>query len=195
MKMRKFMLGIGVAVLAGGEASDAALIKNIGAKTSGTVKITTTTKGQRQIALTIDPGGAVTAFRLDVVYQPKFVTPEAFDGFVPFLTDEAVQFVPPYGGAVGGGATILPTTPGLISNVEGAYVFPAPVGPLAAPAPVPNRPDGGSDLFTLFFIDNAPTVDKVFTILGVDDKGIDPDFAPYIADNFLDIYVDDPNDP
>jgi len=135
-----------VAALVFTNPASAALIKNTGAKLSGTAKVTTNTKGQRQIALTIDPG-AVTAFQLDVTYQPGFVTPAAFDGINPALTDEAVHFVPPYGGAVAGGASILPGVSGLISNIAGQYT--QGFGP-----PVPNRPDGGNDLFTIYFIDN-----------------------------------------
>jgi hypothetical protein len=180
-----------LALFACSELSHAALIRNAKAKTSGRVTITTNTKGQRQIAITIDPD-AVLAFQLDVVYEPGLVTPAAFDGFTPGLTEEAVQFVPPYGGAIGGGASILPGVPGLISNVSGQYIFPPG---FAGTIPQPNNPDGSNDLFTLFFIDNDPTADKTFTILGVDTKGIDPDYARFISDNYLDVFVPDPNDP
>jgi hypothetical protein len=181
-----------LAILLAAPFSHAALIANAGkAKLKGKVSVTTTTKGQRQIAITIDPF-AVIAFQLDVLFQSGFVTPMAFDGITPLLTEDAVQFIPPYGGAVGGGASILPGVPGLISNVKGQYIFPPG---FAGANPEPNNPDGSNDLFTLYFIDNAPTVDKTFTILGVDDKGIDPDYAKYIADNYIDVFVPDANDP
>jgi hypothetical protein len=156
------------------------------AKTSGMARVVTNTKGQRQILITIDPGVA-TAFQLDVVYPDDLVAPAGFDGINPFATDEGVTLVPPYTGGVGGGASILPGftglkgVGGLISNVEGRYVF-------GAAPPVPNRADGNSDLFTLSFIDLAPERDKVFTVLGLTTKGIDPDFARYISDNFLDVF-------
>src|SRR5437667_7421154 len=154
------------------------------AKTSGMARVITTTKGQRQILITIDPRVA-TAFRLDVVYPMDLVTPAGFDGISPFATDEGVTLVPPYTGGVGGGAMILPgfagLKAGLISNVEGRYVF-------GAAPPVPNRADGNSDLFTLSFIDLAPEQDKVFTVLGLETKGINPDFARFISDNFIDIF-------
>jgi hypothetical protein len=154
------------------------------AKTSGMARVVTTTKGQRQILITIDPGVA-TAFRLDVAYPMDLVTLAGFDGINPFATDEGVTLVPPYTGGVGGGATILPKFAGLkvglINDVEGRY-------PLVAAPPVPNRADGNSDLFTLSFIDLAPEQDKVFTVLGLDAKGIDPDFARLISDNYLDVY-------
>ena len=64
------------------------------------------------------------------------VTPAGFDGIIPFATDEGVTLVPPYTGGVGGGATIVPgfagVKAGLISNVEGKYLF-------GAAPPVPNR--------------------------------------------------------
>ena len=157
------------------------------AKTSGQARVITNTRGQRQILITIDPAVA-TAFRLDVVYPSEFVTLAGFDGISPFATDEGVTLVPPYVGGVGGGATILPSIAGpkvgLINDVEGRY-------PLGAAPPVPNRADGNSDLFTLSFIDLAPEQDKVFTVLGLDTKGIDPDFARFISDNFLDIFDSD----
>jgi hypothetical protein len=60
---------------------------------------------------------------------------------------------------------------------------------------VPNRPDGGSDLFTLYFIDHDPARDKTFQILGTGDTGVAPEFAGYVADNYLHVLVDDPTDP
>src|SRR5437899_676305 len=141
--------------LALSQSARAAIITASGsktAKTSGMARVVTTTKGQRQILITIDPGVA-TAFQLDVVYPLDLVTPGGFDGIIPFATDEGVTLVPPYTGGVGGGATILPgfagLKVGLINDVEGRY-------PLGAAPPVPNRPDGNSDLFTLSFIDLAP---------------------------------------
>lgn len=171
---------------------NAALIANAGrAKTSGKV-VVTTTKGQRLIAITIDPG-VVIAFQLDVTFPNLLVTPIASGGGNGFLAAEAIDFVPPYGGAIGGGASILPPPgdgQGIINDVKGQYIFPPGFAP-----PVPNNDDGSSDLFTLYFIDNDPTADKVFTILGTDSKGIDPNFAKYISDNYLDVFVNDPNDP
>src|SRR3954467_9561873 len=99
------LLGIPLLVLVFAEPGQAALIKNAKAKTSGTAVVITNTKGQRQIAITIDPG-VVTAFRLDVAYQSDFVTPMLFDGIHSALPQDAIEFIPPYGGAVGGGATI-----------------------------------------------------------------------------------------
>jgi hypothetical protein len=181
-----------IATLSLAGVSEGALIANAGrAKTSGRV-VVTTTKGQRLIAITIDPG-VVTAFQLDVTFPNLFVAPVAASGIGGLLPGQAIDFIAPYGGAIGGGASILPMpgagTDGLINNISGQASFPPGFAPAA------NRPDGGSDLFTLYFIDNAPTVDKVFTILGVDSKGIDPDLARYISDNYLDVYIDDPNDP
>ncbi len=169
------------------QCAGAAIITASGSKTartSGLARVVTTTKGQRQILITIDPGVA-TAFRLDVVYPLGLVTPAGFDGIIPFATDEGVALVPPYTGGVGGGAMIVPgfagVKVGLISDVEGKYLF-------GAAPPVPNRADGNSDLFTVSFIDLAPEQDKVFTVLGLDAKGINPDFARFISDNYLDIF-------
>ena len=83
-------------------------------------RVITTTKGQRQILITIDPRAA-TAFRLDVVYPSEFVTLAGFDGIRPFATDEGVTLVPPYVGGVGGGASILPKSK--VSGNESAEVM------------------------------------------------------------------------
>ncbi|HUQ68328.1 MAG TPA: hypothetical protein VM165_02325, partial [Planctomycetaceae bacterium] len=57
-------------VVAGCASADAAIINAANprrAKTGATVRITTTTSGQRMILLKIDPG-VTTAFQLDVLY-------------------------------------------------------------------------------------------------------------------------------
>jgi hypothetical protein len=194
----RLVLFVALVLIAFSASVNAAIIANLTGKkvtTSGTATVTTNSKGQRQIAITIDPG-VVTDFQLDVLYPSDVVTPLGYDGITPRLTDQAVQFAAPYGGSVGGGASILPPPgglkTGLINDIQGHYQFPPG---LAGNVPLANRPDGNSDLFTLIFIDNDPTVDKTFTVLGVDSKGVDPDFAPFIADNFLDVYIDDRTDP
>jgi hypothetical protein len=183
------------------EPVSAAIIQNANGrrtvKTKGSVKITTTTSGQRRIAITIDPE-ITTAFRLDVLYPEDLVEPVGFGGFNTSLNSAAITFVEPYvpaqtlvppmllGPADNGGAG------GMISNIEGAFAGMRGFDPLD---PQPNRDDGGSDLFTLTFIDLNPRADKVFTVLGVDEKGIDPSFRRFIEDNFLEIKIDDPGDP
>jgi hypothetical protein len=182
--------------------SQAAIINNANGrrtvKTTGKVTIKTTTRGQRQIAITIDPD-ITTGFRLDILYPEDLAEPVNFGGFNTFLSSGAIEFIEPFvptttigvdapsilpPGATGGG--------GLISNIEGMASLPGPgFGPIGAAPPV----DGGTDLFTISFIDKDPTADKVFTVLGVDDKGIDPSLARFIADNYIDILIDDPSDP
>jgi hypothetical protein len=190
-----------LAILA--ESSPAAIINNANGrrtvKTTGKVTIKTTTSGQRQIAITIDPD-ITTGFRLDILYPEELAEPVNFGGFNTFLSGGAIQFIAPFVPTTSIGAdapTILPPAAhggggGLISNIEGMSSLPAPAfGPVAAAPPE----DGGTDLFTLFFIDKDPTADKVFTVLGLDEKGIDPSLARFIEDNYIDILVDDPSDP
>jgi hypothetical protein len=184
------------------ESSRAAIIANANGrrtvKTTGKVTIKTTTGGQRQIAITIDPD-ITTGFRLDILYPEDLAEPINFSGFNTFLSSGAIQFIAPFvpTTTIGTDApTILPPGVtgggGLISNIEGMSSLPGPgFGPIGAAPPT----DGGTDLFTLFFIDKDPTADKVFTVLGLDEKGIDPSLARFIADNYIDILVDDPSDP
>src|SRR4051812_20837094 len=97
-----------ITVLVIGQAAEAAIINAATgrrrATLSGQVKITTTTTGQRQIAIKIDPD-VTTAFRLDVLYPSDSVTPVAFGGFNTLLQNEAIVYVEPYGMA-GTGASI-----------------------------------------------------------------------------------------
>jgi hypothetical protein len=199
--MRRRSLTILVLVLgcALTESAHGALITAAGgrrkAKTSGTYKITTTTQGQRQIAIAIDPS-VTTAFRLDVIFPDGLVTPVSLSDTNSELTDDGIDYFEPYV-ASGPRASILPgltDVGGIISNVEGRLAAQTVEG--AAPElPAPNRPDGGSDLFTLYFIDHAPEETKHFMIVGVSDRGVDPSFDRYIGDNYLEALIDDPDDP
>jgi hypothetical protein len=179
--------------------ASAALIQVAGrkARLSASVKIATNTKGQRQILITIDPG-VTTAFNVDVAYPEKLVTPDfqpgvGSGGTLGALTP--VTYLPPYGPTGGMGAPLIHAgvlnAISLVSNIQGRY--PTLVG---GARPMPNRADGHSDLFTLTFNDNAPDQPRVFTVLGVGVGGsIDPALAPYVADNFIDAFIDDPADP
>jgi hypothetical protein len=190
------------------DCASAAIITNASGrrtvKPSATVTIRTTTSGQRQIAIRIDPEIPL-AFRLDVAYPEEWVQPVNFGGINTSLNGSAIEFIEPYLPVGGFGLAMVTTTDeggGLISNIEGRYapdrvrseLTPDGAAPLDD-TPVGNRPDGGADLFTLYFVDNAPDEDKTFTVLGVEPRGVDPTYERYIADNFLDLKIDDPTDP
>jgi hypothetical protein len=188
---------IGLA-LSANDAS-AALIQVAGrkARLSASVKIATNTKGQRQILITIDPG-VTTAFNVDVAYPENLVTPDFEPGVGAGGTFGAltpVTYLPPYGPTGGMGAPLIHAgvlnAISLVSNIQGQY--PALSG---GARPIANRSDGRSDLFTLTFNDNAPDRPRVFTVLGTGTDGsVDPALTPYVADNYLDAFVDDPTDP
>src|SRR6185436_18421468 len=102
--MRRIPLFLLIAVFccALSERAGAAIITGVGgkrtAKTGGTAVIKTTTTGQRQIAITIDPG-VTTAFRLDFLFPNELVTLVAVSDIGPELLDEAIDYVPPYVGS------------------------------------------------------------------------------------------------
>lgn len=205
MSFRRCLLA-GVALAFCVDSASAALVTTITGKrtvrTGGTYQIRTTTRGQRQIIITVDPS-VTTAFRLDVSYPSGIVTPDGFTSFGNTLAPSAIEYVPPYGNLSAPtsqlvNATIDGTRGGLISNVEGALLpaldTVAGFGPVTD-SPAPNNSSGGSDLFRLIFNDNNPGVEKVFQILGFDSKGVSADNAPYVADNFLTARIDDPQDP
>jgi len=198
---------IGLAGLFGATSADAAIISSAtgrrAIRTGGTYQIRTTTRGQRQIIITIDPS-ITTAFRVDVSYPSNLVAPDGFAGFGVGLPSTAIEYIPPYGNP----KPLIPATltapgkggDGVISNIEGEIVgpvtgFQAPgTMPDLAGAPIAN-PAGGSNLFNLIFDDRAPEQDKVFKILGFDARGIDPANAGQVSDNFIDAVIDDPTDP
>jgi hypothetical protein len=105
-----------ITMLVIGQSVDAAIINAASgkrrAKTRGTVTITTTTSGQRQIAIKIDPD-VTTAFRLDVLYPDESVTPVGFAGFNTTLQNEAIVYVEPYASA-GPGPSILSMSDGRV---------------------------------------------------------------------------------
>lgn len=167
--------------------SEAALITSARGRvsTKGRARITLNTRGQRQIAITIDPS-VTTSFRLDFAYPADLVTPVDFGGFNVSLATTAIEYVAPYGPGPSGPLLIAGVTPsnGIIADITGQ------VTPSVTP-PAPNNSEGGSDLFTLYFIDNNPYVDKVFNILGFDGRGVPPEYARYVSDNYIEGYVDD----
>lgn len=154
----------------------------------GTYRIVRTA-GQRQILITIDPW-ETQDFQLDMFYPADLVAPAGFNGFNADLAGPAITYEGPYQAAGVRPPQVLQSgIGGVISNCAGQ------AAPGTPPAALANNGAGGSNLFTLTFIDNAPRQAKVFTIMGAGAQGVDPTYLPFVADNFITARLNDPNDP